>query len=373
MGWRYRLRRATVSSDAVRRSALPEHMESGPLSEAAQRLLTGIREAWVLLDRAGAVIASRGADGLGILRDRSLIDADLAEQVARTREGARRESSDVAIGGVEVGAPPRTVRATTAPVDADLILLLLEDISAAARVDAMRREFIETVADELREPVDAMLDSAKSMQRALRKGKSLDAHTARVEGGARRLGALVADITDISRLQSIDPMEAASDIAVADVVATALDAIRVLARDHGVTIAVDVPDLRMFVNAEQVATALRNLLANAIAYSAADTTVTVRASEHADHIAISVADEGIGIPAQHLDRIFERFHRVDPERSRATGGTGLGLAIVRQICEAHGGEVTVESVEGEGSVFTMRLPSRRLDTASSAQVWQEGL
>ncbi len=364
MGWRQRFRRAPVTGGAV---------QSSPLPPMAERLLAGMREAWVLLDASGAIIETRGIEGLGILRDGALDDVDLVRQVARTRAGEGPESCDVAIGGAEVGAPPRTVRATTAIVDDDLLLLLLEDISAEARVDAMRREFISTVAQELRDPVDEMLRAAKGMERALRKGKPLVELTAQVESGARRLGALVSDITDISRLQSVDSMEAAREVSVTDLVAGAIDAVQVMARDHHVTLEAEVPELRFVANAEQISMALRNLLTNAITYSDPNTRVWVRASAQGEHVVLTVEDEGIGIPSEHLDRIFDRFHRVDPERSRATGGTGLGLAIVRQICEAHGGDVSVASTEGRGSVFTMRLPSRRLDAASSAQVWQEGL
>ena len=368
MAWRPRFRRVTASPGAAQRSPLPA---------TAARLLEGIGEAWVLLDASGAVLAARGVEGLGILRDGALDDEDLVRQVARTRDGAGPESTDVPIGGAEVGAPPRTVRATTARMDGGLLLLLLEDISAAVRVDSMRREFIATVAEELGEPVDDMLESAKRMERAVRKGKALDELTARVEAGARRLSALVTDITDLSRLQSVDSMDAAREVPVGDLVATAVDAVQVAARDRGITIDADVPLIPIVANAEQVATALRNLLANAITYSDPNSHVRISASmlrsPQGEQVAISVADEGVGIPPEHLERIFERFHRVDPERSRSTGGTGLGLAIVRQICEAHGGDVTVTSTPGHGSVFTMRLPSRRLDATSSAHERQEGL
>ncbi len=364
MAWRNPFRRAAESRHAQPRSPLPG---------TAQRLLEGLREAWLVIGPTGRVEASQGVGGLGIVRGGTLVDPELVRQADRTRAGAGPETRDVAIGGVAMGAPPRRVRASTTMLDDGLLLLLLEDISAAARVDAMRRTFIADVAHELRAPVQEMLTSAKDMQRALRKGRSVTQLTDDVENGARRLGALVADITDISRLQVVDAMEGARDATLDEVAGPAVDAVQSQARDKRITIDVHPAQVSLYVNVDQVVTALRNLLMNAITYSEPHTKVTVRAEQVGDQVAIAVEDEGVGIPVEHLERIFERFHRVDPERSRATGGTGLGLPIVRQICEAHGGEVLVASTPGRGSVFTMRLPSRRLGTASSAQAWQEGL
>ncbi|MHB0929674.1 MAG: sensor histidine kinase, partial [Candidatus Nanopelagicales bacterium] len=133
----------------------------------------------------------------------------------------------------------------------------------------------------------------------------------------------------------------------------------------------EVPELRFFANGEQVVTAIRNLLTNAIAYSAAGTTVTVTAELQDGYVGISVADHGMGIPADQIERIFDRFHRIDAAQGRNVGGTGLGLAIVQHICLAHGGEVTVESTVGEGSLFTMRFPARGQTRESSAPEWKE--
>ena len=116
------------------------------------------------------------------------------------------------------------------------------------------------------------------------------------------------------------------------------------------------PGVQVLGDRGQLVTAVRNLLANAIAYSPAHTRVGIAAGESAGVVEIDVKDQGIGIPAHDLDRVFERFYRVDPARSRNTGGTGLGLAIVKHVCQNHGGECSVWSEVGVGSTFTLRLP-----------------
>ncbi len=143
-------------------------------------------------------------------------------------------------------------------------------------------------------------------------------------------------------------------------VAEALDRGRMKASARGIELAaVGVRGLSVRGDEDLLVTALRNLLDNAVAYSPEKTKVVVSTRQASpDVVELSVADQGIGIPERDLERIFERFYRVDPARSRATGGTGLGLAIVKHVTAAHGGKVTVSSKEGAGSTFTLRLPSK---------------
>jgi two-component system sensor histidine kinase SenX3 len=143
------------------------------------------------------------------------------------------------------------------------------------------------------------------------------------------------------------------------VVAEALDRVRMKASARGIELVAACDDERVLVLGDEdlLVTALRNLLENAVAYSPERTRVVVSASRNGARTAqISVADQGIGIPERDLERIFERFYRVDPARSRATGGTGLGLAIVKHVMAAHRGKVTVWSQEGVGSTFTLQMP-----------------
>jgi two-component system, OmpR family, sensor histidine kinase SenX3 len=175
---------------------------------------------------------------------------------------------------------------------------------------------------------------------------------------ASRLTKLAQDLITLSRIQAAEPIPDPIPVDLSIVVAEALDRCRMKASAHGIDLeAKGDPGLVVLGDEDLLVNALRNLLENAVAYSPEQTRVVVSTTRVADDMAeISVADQGIGIPQRDLERIFERFYRVDPARSRATGGTGLGLAIVKHVTAAHGGKVTVWSKVGEGSTFTLRLP-----------------
>jgi len=177
---------------------------------------------------------------------------------------------------------------------------------------------------------------------------------------AARLTNLVQDLITLNRIQAAEPVPDPIPVSLDAVVAEALDRSRMKASARGIELAASGPHGAYVLGDEDLlVTALRNLLDNAVAYSPERTrvVVTTRLSGE-EYVEVSVADQGIGIPARDLERIFERFYRVDPARSRATGGTGLGLAIVKHVTAAHGGTVLVWSKEGAGSTFTLRLPLR---------------
>ena len=171
-----------------------------------------------------------------------------------------------------------------------------------------------------------------------------------------RLSNLVNDLVDLSKLQGAEVFD--SELIDMDrVVSEAIDATKTIAHGRDIEVIVGAPSRAQVLGDEaQLVMALRNLLTNAIAYSPQGTRVAVAARAAHGVVEVSVTDQGIGIPEVEQSRIFERFYRVDPARSRITGGTGLGLALVKHVCVNHGGECTVWSVEGEGSTFTLRLP-----------------
>jgi two-component system sensor histidine kinase SenX3 len=178
---------------------------------------------------------------------------------------------------------------------------------------------------------------------------------------ATRLTSLVQELIDLSRVQNDDPLEDAEPVRVDELVAEAMDRCRHQASTKQITMATGgTAGLAVWGNRGQLAAALGNLVENAVNYSPSRTRVGIAARRvpvpTGDLIEISVTDQGIGISERDRDRVFERFYRVDPARSRATGGTGLGLAIVKHVAASHGGEVTVWSAEGQGSTFTLRLP-----------------
>jgi two-component system sensor histidine kinase SenX3 len=195
----------------------------------------------------------------------------------------------------------------------------------------------------------------------------------RIQHESTRLGRLVQELLELTRLQGAEPQPAPEPVSVDWVIAEVIDRTRTGATARRVEIIVDGQrGLTVYGSDSQLATALANLVENAINYSGEDTSVRVTARSTDEHVEIAVADQGIGIAPNEVDRIFERFYRADQARSRATGGTGLGLAIVKHIASNHGGRVDVSSTLGGGSTFTLRLPARPPDdleaTLSSAGI-----
>jgi two-component system sensor histidine kinase SenX3 len=175
---------------------------------------------------------------------------------------------------------------------------------------------------------------------------------------SERLGRLVQQIIELSRVQGDDPIEHGTRVSVDVITERAIDRVGVDAADKGIDVHfAGARGLYLHGSADQLVVALGNLVENAVAYSPAGGRVTVSARSDGDIVEIVVTDHGVGIPAREIDRIFERFYRVDPARARATGGTGLGLSIVKHVAMIHGGETRVWSVEGQGSTFTLALPA----------------
>ena len=231
------------------------------------------------------------------------------------------------------------------------------DTSDAVRLEATRRDFVANVSHELKTPVgaigllaEAVLDAADDPAEVRRFG-------AKIVSEAHRLGNLVTELIALSRLTGAEGLPELSRVAIDDVVDEALARTRLSAEAARIEIVVDRP-IELEVEGDQtlLITALCNLIENAIAYSPAESPVSVSRRQAGDGVEIAVTDRGIGIAPEHQRRVFERFFRVDPARSRATGGTGLGLAIVKHVLANHGGEVRLWSSPGTGSTFTMRLP-----------------
>jgi two-component system sensor histidine kinase SenX3 len=216
------------------------------------------------------------------------------------------------------------------------------------------------VSHELKTPVGALALLAETVEDAADDPEAVRRFAGRMRHEASRLTKLAQDLITLSRIQAAEPVPDPIPVDLSIVVAEALDRCRMKASAHGIDLeAKGDAGLVVLGDEDLLVNALRNLLENAVAYSPEQTRVVVSTTLVADDVAeISVADQGIGIPQRDLERIFERFYRVDPARSRATGGTGLGLAIVKHVMAAHNGKVTVRSVEGAGSTFTLYIPLR---------------
>ena len=251
------------------------------------------------------------------------------------------------------------------------VCLLLADVSEQRRLEAVRRDFVANVSHELKTPVGALTLLAEAIQDAADEPAAVARFAGRIQHEGSRLARLVSELMELSRVQGAEPMPGATAIDVRMMVAEAIERNRLAAEQASITVTESVPrGLRVRGNEAQLATAIANLVDNAIAYSSPGTRVAVSSRAGTDDDArptvdIAVTDQGIGIAESDRDRIFERFYRVDPARSRATGGTGLGLAIVKNIVTNHLGTVSVWSVNGSGSTFTIRLPRVHSDESSS--------
>jgi two-component system sensor histidine kinase SenX3 len=332
-------------------------------------VLSVLSSSAVVLDSQDRVIqASVAARAYGLVKGDQL-DAQellaLARQVRRDgeiREGEMEVSTSRANGKLTSFAV-RVAPLGPAVGGGGLVLLLVEDQTESRRVEEVRRDFVANTSHELKTPVGALALLAETVEDAADDPEAVRRFAGRMRQEAARLTNLVQDMITLSRIQAAEPVPDPVPVKVDAVVAEAIDRCRMKAGVRGIEIAASAPrGLSVLGDEDLLITALRNLLENAVAYSPDKTKVHVSTGQAGtDAVEISVADQGIGIPERDLERIFERFYRVDPARSRATGGTGLGLAIVKHVTSAHGGEVTVVSTEGAGSTFTLRLPLHSTD------------
>ena len=237
------------------------------------------------------------------------------------------------------------------------VLLWAQNNSVVSRVETMRRDFVANISHELKTPVGALSLLAEAIEESGKDSESIQKFAKRIGPETKRLTNVIRDIIDLSQVQSDDPLATANPVEVDRVINDAVDAVQLLADLNSIEIAqVNEPDVKIVGDEYQLVMAIRNLLTNAITFSPINSRITVGAKLKDGVVEITVSDQGIGISLENQSRIFERFYRVDPARSRSTGGTGLGLAIVKHVCENHGGEVSVWSVPGQGSTFTMKFP-----------------
>ena len=321
-------------------------------------VLSVLRSIAVVVDASDAVVtSSASAVTYGLVRHGELVHAEvrhLARQVRR--DGVIREVElDLARGPVPDARVVMRVR--VAALGVAHVLVLAEDHTQARRVEEVRRDFVANVSHELKTPVGGISLLAEAVLDAKDDPEAVARFAARIQVESTRLGRLVQEIVDLSRLQVADTLHEPELVEVGSVLAEAGDRVKVAAEARGIDLVVaPATPVRVFGDLELLVTAVANLLTNAVNYSDAGTRVGVGVRRLGDRVEIAVTDQGQGIPLAEQERIFERFYRVDAARSRATGGTGLGLAIVKHICANHGGEVTVWSEEGRGSTFTIMLP-----------------
>ncbi len=318
----------------------------------------------VVIDHEDRVLrASSAARAFGIVKGDQLVVGDLIALARQVRRDGEIRETEIDVPNRKFGGRTTSFAVRVAPLGAQiagggLVLVLADDQTESRRVEAVRRDFVANVSHELKTPVGALALLAEATEEAADDPEAVSRFAGRMRQEAARLTVLVRDLITLTRIQSAEPVTDAKPVDLDAVVTEAIDRCRMKANKHGITLSSGGDqNLSVLGDEDMLVTALRNLIENAVAYSPERTRVVVSTQRAGKKTAeVSVADQGIGIPERDLERIFERFYRVDPARSRATGGTGLGLAIVKHVTAAHGGKITVWSREGAGSTFTLRLP-----------------
>lgn len=343
-------RRVTDSSTAelADERARREHAERQVARLRA--VLDAVPVGLVIADPNGTVVLRTKAAAIGGHADVLLEEA--LERILRTARGGEPAERRLEL----YGPPARVLQLRGFALPDGGALAVIEDLSERARLDAVRTDFVANISHELKTPVGALAVLAEAL--ADHDDPEVMRHLAeKMVEEAHRASRTIDDLLELSRIELGG--EAVRDVVDTGlVIAEAVHRAGLAAERRGITIeVVDPHPPKVVGDSRQLVSALANLVDNAVKYSDGGSKVTVSARAEGRWVAIAVADRGIGIPARDLDRIFERFYRVDRARSRETGGTGLGLAIVRHVATNHGGEVTVQSREGEGSVFTLRLPA----------------
>jgi len=347
---------AWAVSERQQRRILPAEEPIVPPGVAT--VLSVLRSSAVLVGEDDEVLkASAPAYALGLVRGHVLVSEQLAGMVGQVRRDGQIRETELLIQ--RSGLSARHVTARVAPLSSRLVLALVEDRTRERQVEAVRRDFVANVSHELKTPVGAIRLLAEAVQDAAEDPEAVHRFSSRMITESERLTRLVQQVIELSRLQGDEPVEGPAPIEIDQVVKTAVDTSAIDADARRISIVTGgTSGLEVFGSAEQITAAVANLVANAVAYSGEGSTVLVSTKGPAGCVEISVVDQGIGIPEAEVERIFERFYRVDPARHRSTGGTGLGLSIVKHVAATHGGDVRVWSVQGQGSTFTLSLPRR---------------
>ena len=356
---------AVDTEAALRRIELAYERVAGERTEATQQVeqlvlaLSQVVEGVVLADASGEVVFRNtiAEAYAGARHGDALVERTIIEQLRRSLRG--EETTET----VDLWGPPRrTLVLSSSPLEDNGrivgVLARIEDVSDRQRVETMRRDFVANISHELKTPVGALVSLSDALVDE-DDPKVVRRLTSRMQGEAVRLARIVEELLDLSRIEA-EGSAVREVVEVRHIVADAIERMRTAAEHRGVGLDSSEIDSALAVvgDPHQLVSALQNLLENAVKYSDEGTAVRVSAAAVDDEmIDIVVEDHGIGIPGRDLERIFERFYRVDRARARDTGGTGLGLSIVRHVAQNHYGDILVSSREGEGSTFTLRLPA----------------
>lgn len=331
-----------------------------PIPDGIVAMVDVLESAGIVFDGSNQVIlASPGADALDLVDGRELRSREMMDAVRRAWRTGEAEVLDIVYrrGRIGVGTELQ-LRARVAPLGNRFMLVLVSDRTEELRLAGVRRDFVANISHELKTPIGALTLLSEAIEAAAEEPDRVRAFSQRMQVEADRLGRMTKELIDLSRIQAHDPLDDAERFSISQVVDVAVDRNAVLAEAKRMLILPRVlGDAEVLGSEELVTMAVQNLIANAVQYSPAATHVGVGVRVVDDVVEIAVTDNGVGIAPEDHERVFERFYRIDPARSRVTGGTGLGLSIVKHVAISHGGEVRLWSHPGQGSTFTMRLPA----------------
>jgi len=338
--------------------------------DGVEEVIDSLESAGVVIDSSNNVLsASTAALAYGLVWNQALVHPELVSLVDQVRRDGVPVSKELTLAHTQFGENQLHLQVRVVRLGTRFVLLIAEDRTESYRLDEVRRDFVANISHELKTPIGAIGLLAEAIQAASDEPAEVKRFAKRLTIEADRLGGLTHEIIELSRLQAAAPLASAEKVDIDSVVAQAVDRNRVAAESHRISL-VSGGDAgsEVYGDEQLLVTAVHNLIANAIQYSPDGFRVGIGVTNSDGVVEIAVTDQGVGIPENERDRVFERFFRVDNARSRHTGGTGLGLSIVKHAVQNHGGDVRVWSQQGSGSTFTIRLPeaSKGLTPPASA-------
>jgi two-component system sensor histidine kinase SenX3 len=352
---------------AARRGQRAHDVVSSGVPDGVDQVIDALESAGVVLDPSNNVVkASPGALAFGLVWNQALVHPELVKIVDQVRRTGEPVTEELHLSRGPFGDANIYLFVRVARLGARYILLLAEDRTESYRLEEVRRDFVANISHELKTPIGAVSLLAEALVSASDEPDQVRRFAKRLTQESERLARITQEIIELSRLQATDALTKADLVDIDHVVALAIDQNRVAADAEKVQL-VSGGDASTEVYGDEslLAVALHNLIANAIQYSPKGSRVGIGVSLNEGIVEIAVTDQGVGIPEDELDRVFERFFRSDPARSRNTGGSGLGLSIVKHVVQNHGGDIRVWSQPGNGSTFTIRLPEASHAAATS--------
>jgi two-component system sensor histidine kinase SenX3 len=328
-----------------------------PFPTLAAEVLELFGSVGILLGSSSQVVRMNNrAESFGLVSRGALVQQDLVQLAQRARISKKVESFE---GVLRFGLQGEkiSISAKASLVANDYVVLVLEDRTRDIRLDKTRRDFIENISHELKTPIGAIALLSEAIQQAGDDKQTIHKFAGNLNKESNRLTLLVQDIIELSRLQSEEVLAEAQLVDVGMVISEAVDRNEQLATNRNIRlISQEGNGPEVFGNKEMLVAAVKNLIENAISYSEPGSQVGIGCSVKEALAEIAVTDSGAGISVENQERVFERFFRIDPSRSRKTGGTGLGLSIVKHVAKIHRGDVKLFSQLGVGSTFTIRIP-----------------